>query len=283
MFSQLTKKITSIWSREVSIDVLLNDKSQFESFVYTPIQEAKVLHLKRQTNINLRNQLSRLFHSGLPESFCEESCAVLSRQIATPNFEFRRFVSIVDLFDGFAPLIPEFENDKFSSRNSLKKSWLSLSFATSYDKIVQIDIADIEECEGKRFSEIRTKWGQPLLEFHRQLINETYRPMSARHFMDNSAWLAKYGDTASEYYFFYLLLFTQNAILFEDFVLDDPEEYKFARDVFLPNFIEIINKTGMKPLIVHLEPSQLEGRDFWFCYPADSLRFVENKINGVTL
>jgi len=71
---------------------------------------------------------------------------------------------------------------------------------------------------------------------------------------------------ADKYYTPFTALFIKDAILFENFMLDS-KEISFTKDIFLSAFIEVYRKTGCKPLIVALEPTDIEGDEFWPCHP----------------
>ena len=77
----------------------------------------------------------------------------------------------------------------------------------------------------------------------------------------------------------FLGLFLQNAILFENFILDY-KELEFTKEVFLPAFIEIYKRFGIKPLIVALEPTNLEWEIFWMCHPFESKKVVDGRLKS---
>ena len=61
-------------------------------------------------------------------------------------------------------------------------------------------------------------------------------------------------------------------------MIDHKQEKEFIRKVFLPAFISILEETGMKPLIVPLEPTEIEGGKFWICYPKEMMSIVKDKL-----
>ena len=58
----------------------------------------------------------------------------------------------------------------------------------------------------------------------------------------------------------------------------DVKELSFTKEVFLPAFIEVIRITGVKPLIVALSPTDIEGDNFWMCHPHESEIHVKEKL-----
>lgn len=93
---------------------------------------------------------------------------------------------------------------------------------------------------------------------------------------DASSWFRSQGTTASEYYLAFLLLFVRHGILFENFLLDR-RELSFTENVVLPTLAAIRNELGLKPLIVALEPTEVEEDRYWKCYPNELRTYVEEK------
>ena len=74
----------------------------------------------------------------------------------------------------------------------------------------------------------------------------------------------------------FLTLFLRDAILFENFLLDTSES-QFTHNVVLPTIKTIATEIGIKPLIVALEPTEVEGDEFWLSYPHKDRVFVDRK------
>jgi hypothetical protein len=89
------------------------------------------------------------------------------------------------------------------------------------------------------------------------------------------------GGKPKEYYKAFLTLCIRNGILFENFILTNEEERRFTKDVFLPIFSEVTERIGMKPLIVALEPTDIEGDKFWMCHPPETFDYVKKKLESV--
>jgi hypothetical protein len=133
---------------------------------------------------------------------------------------------------------------------------------------------------GKPISSVRTQWGQGLVDFHRELFLLRYPKYKKDVFFDISKWFKNNGGNAKDYYKKFMALFIRNGILFENFMLDY-EEMQFTKDYFLPAFFKVYEDLGLKPLIVALSPTDIEGDQFWMCHPPEILEHVDRKINRV--
>jgi hypothetical protein len=134
----------------------------------------------------------------------------------------------------------------------------------------------MNEANGKQFSEIATTWDQPLVEFHHELLAHAY-PNMQHTIVNMSEWIEKHGKLPSKYYEHFFELFISNGILFENFLIDS-KELKFTEEIILPAFIKVYEKTGLKPIIVALEPTEIEGDCFWMSYPVEDKQIVKDKI-----
>lgn len=263
------------------IETLVSDRSKFEEFVYTPIDRAITEIKQRKSDEILELRVSKILKNDVPKIFIDHTNAVIFRQIATPNYEIRRFVNLVDFLSGFNLLFFEFHQDKFTSNNEYKHSLGQLRFFDGYGKkggakIERVNIIDFNSCNGKTFSDIRTLWNESLISFHKRFFKETYISLKRDNYFEASNWLQKHGSSAKDYYIDFLALFVRHSILFENFLLDE-KEVDFSRKVFLPAFINVYKKTGKKPLVVALEPTESETDEFWICHPKSSKNFLSLK------
>jgi len=261
------------------IDDLISNRDLFNSFIYTPVEEAvKELEL-RKGDTTISNYISQHLPAGIPGNFKEGKHAILGRQLATPNFEFMKFISVADTLAGFKKTAIVMHKDKFTPGNNETKYHLGkLVFNKENSKggtTNSVMAVDFNEYAGKKFSEVKTIWGQSLVDFHDELLENS---KSGIHQFEGSDWLAQLGKTAKEYYSRLLLLFLQNGILFENFLLKERGESIFTKEVFLPAFIRIMEETGKKPLIVSFLPIDSEGSNCWNYYPEEFYEFVKNKI-----
>lgn len=217
----------------------------------------------------------------IPEVFRREKKAVIFRQLATPNFEMIRFLTVIP--ESLRPVFFEFHADKFTTQNAEKCALGKLHFYNGFGKKggMKVDtrkIIDFNTSDGKPLNKVITTWGQPLTEFHRELFSLWNNEKHHLTFFDASKWFEN--KRAKEYYQQFLKIFIKNGVLFENFMLESRKEKGFIREVFLPAFIKVWIETGYKPLIVSLEPTEIEGEEFWSYYPGKSRAFIEGKINN---
>ncbi|KND48969.1 MAG: hypothetical protein AB200_00885 [Parcubacteria bacterium C7867-005] len=262
---------------EKIVSELVSDKQKFEKFIYTPIEEALTELDKRSKDDSIKSLPS------LPNPFSDEPRAVLFRHVATPNYEARRFISIVDGLESLEPLILEYTSDKFFDKNEWKRSLAKIPFNKGIDsngkiKFENVSVLDFNTNNGKPINEVITYSGQTLPDFHHELFLRIFPDLKDGVF-DLSNWLKENGQSARNYYKSFLKIFIKNGILFENFLLEEPE-LTFNKNIVLPSLIEIESETGLKPLIVSLEPTDTEGDKFWLCHPYEDKSFVLNKIKG---
>ena len=265
------------------IDELVSDREHFSALVYTPLDEALEELKRRRAESGLEKYVDSHLPVGLPDSLKEKPRAVTFRQVVTPNYEVMRFLNIVDMVGGLDPLFFEYREDKFTDNNLWKYSLGNLGFYSGRskegnEKIKKIKVIDFNTYRGKKISEVQTLWGQGLIEFHHELFVRTYSKRIGRNSLfDASEWFSQSGGKAIDYYRHFLTLFLRNGILFENFLLDT-KEGEFTKNIFLPAFLEVMSGSGHKPLIVALEPTEIESEEFWLCHPTDSISFVNKKL-----
>lgn len=271
---------------EIDVNSIILDRKAFNDFVYTKLDDALEQLDKRSKNEELKSLVKNLIPFDIPDYLKDKKIAVLFRQVATPNYEVRRFLSIVDTVKELKPLFWEYHYDKFTSNNSWKYSLGKMSFYSGKgrnggNKMHYQKILDFIEADGKKIKDIKTLWGQPLIEFHRELFEKSYKSLDDDYFIDVSRWVSSLGGTAKDYYRILLLFFVTNGILFENFMLEEKNESTFTKEVILPAFLEVEKLTGYKPLIVALEPTEAEGDVFWVSHPIESHEHIKNKIDLV--
>lgn len=257
---------------------LMKDRKAFEDFVYTPIDEAiNELESRRKDDV-LKQRVSELLEGDVPDFlFGEANKAVIFRQISTPNYELRRFVQLVDGHN-MTPFFGEYRDDKFTSKNEYKHSWGKMLFYEGHGKrFDSLKVIDLVNSDGKKISEIKTVWGQPLVDFHHELFGSTYFKLNEDYFFDISKWLSKHGKVSTGYYKQIMYWFMYHSLLFENFMFGETQEASFTKDVFLPAFISAFELTGHKPLIINLLPTSLENEKFWLSHPNSSKEYIKSK------
>lgn len=266
------------------IDELISDRSKFDEFVYTPVEVAIEEMKQRDDNVKLAEYISGVLGYSSKELLKADEYAVLSRPVVTPNYELRRFFTIADALK-LKPVVWEYTESKFVPQNECKYALGRMGFFFGVGKkggikMEYVNVIDIDKSAGKKISEIQTRWGQSLVDFHHSLFEEYSKEALNVACLDGSGWYEKYGGKAGEYYFNFLVLFLMNGILFENFMLDD-KEVGFTRDVFLPALIRLRREIGFKPLIVALEATTIEGDKFWMSYPGELISTVRDKLTDV--
>jgi len=247
---------------------IMSDRNIFNQIVYTPLSEALKLLEERRRDTDLMAKIEKLLDGDVPEILKQKKCAVLGRHIATPNHESRMFISIAKE-NNLEPLFFEYHEDKFTSNNDYKHSLGQLQIQNTdsnqdNEKYENITIVDFNKHNGKKIKEVTTMWGQKLLDFHKQLFEVHGFKKEDYHRYDASPWFKTHGGNANNYYTKLLLLFTCYGILFENFLTSLDSEGDFTKNIVLPSLEEVINITGVKPLIIPLGPLDMEKDGIWF-------------------
>ncbi len=255
----------------------MGDKKRLREFLYTDIEKVFNELKNRQDNDFLSKKVIELLGNSLPSPLENKISAVLSRQVASPNYEIKLFLDKVK-DKKMDPVIFEYCDDKFISANPLKRALGVMKFQNMLsEKFIRTkrNVINFHESDGKKISKIKTLWGESLVDFHHSLLQRIY-PNCSDFVFDGSNWFTTNGKSAKEYYKKYLGLFLQRACLFENFI-PEGREYDFLENTVLPAFFELYEVTGYKPLIVQLLPSQVENNEYWTCYPFSILPFIEAK------
>lgn len=261
------------------IEHLISNREAFNKFVYTPLDEAvKELEIRKKDS-KLGTLVNKNLLTDIPDALKKNNSVVLHRQVVTPNYEVGRFANIVDALE-FNPVFFEYADDKFVTENDWKYYLGNMGFYLGIGKkggvkVEHVRIIDFNIANGKKISEVKTHWGQSLIDFHHELLLKRF-PNFKESIFDGSTWYSENGGNAKSYYEQFLLLFIKDSILFENFMLDI-KEVSFTREVFLPAFIRAMRITGKKPLIVALEPTDIEGENFWLYHPHESKNVVIKK------
>ena len=258
-------------------NAIMSDRKLFNKFVYTPLSEALRLLDERQKDPVLMAKVEKLLKGDIPEVLKNKKCGVLGRQIATPNFDTQNFIKLTKQ-NNLKTVLFEYSEDKFTSKNIFKHSLGQIRVHNGLNKkgdylVEKINIIDLVKYDGKKLQEIITFWGEPLIDFHRKLFTH-YKLPSDIVFYDVSKWYNRNGGDALRYYVNYLLLFVAHGILFENFLTSKDSEGDFTKKVLLPTVEKIINLTGVKPLIVPMEPMDIENEEYWISHPSQVKKII---------
>lgn len=265
------------------IEELLFDRQKFNSFVYRSIHEATEELERRQDNPLIDQYLSGLLPDGVPDALKNKKSVVLFRHIATSNYEICRFLLLTDSLEKLQPLILEYTEDKFTNRNESKYFLGRISLANGVNKRAEDlfehhNIINFNDSNSRPISLVNTLWGQSLVDFHHELFFEDF-PNHRGNVFDLSKWLHEQGGNAKGYYKAFLSLFLKHGILLENFLVGG-KELSFTKDVILPAILEIETETGLRPLIVALEPTEIEDSKFWLSHPYKKKEVILKKMGG---
>jgi hypothetical protein len=241
--------------------------------LFTPEANVVAELKRRQRDSKLRQSTHAVLrpHASPILKECAEPSAVLFRQIATPTHEILRFLAVTERL-ALRPLILEYTADKFvNSGNSYKKALGKLPIHQSTgsdgrDIVRYVTIFDFNKYAGKRLSDIKSKWGASLQDFHHDMLKCATGLDPAEVCVDATPWFKEAGGNAARYYDAFMTLFVRDAILFENFHATATER-PFVERVVTPAFKKVSDAYGYTPLIARLIPKHEELRPYWDAYP----------------
>lgn len=256
-------------TKDVEIDKKINITE-----IYTTLTEAKEEIKRRWGDEDLRKKVKK-FLGEIPEPFRKEPRAVLARHILTPNREYCYFKDVADM-SGLKALGWEYLEDKFYTVNPEKLHLGKLLFFNKDLSISSRKIIDFKEkIEGKELFKVKTIWNESLVDFHHGLF--TSLGINDAEKYDGSLFYKSNGNGASENHKFFLALFVQNGILFENYISNE-QDNEFTKKVAIPAFNFIKEYFNVKPLIVPLVSRKIECDPQWMCLPAKISDLVEKKL-----
>lgn len=238
---------------------------------------------RRAEDPELRAQVCEYLGEDFPSYFKDGPVLYMARHVATPNFETLRFVHLVESL-GMKTVIGQDTKDRFVPHNDLKhalgKLPVCLGIAkkdgTHDERYQKLTIIDFNTTSGKPFDLIKTLWGQPLVEFHTELLRTFVD--SAVAVEDDAAWIDdNHRGSLIDHYKKFLALFVVHGVLFEEYLVEDKHEGKFVTEVLRPTFAFVEKKFGYRPLITKLTPTSVESPDYWISYPKEVLDIVKQK------
>lgn len=247
---------------------IMSNHNLFNKVVYTPLSEALKILDKRQKDLKLIKKITDNIKDGIPFIFKEKKCGIMARQIATPNYESRAFISITNE-NNLHPVFVEYFEDKFTSNNKYKHSLGQLHIKNKVSKngedcISKVTIIDFNKYNGEKISSIKTLWGESLVDFHKKLFE--LNGLKDFSFFNELEWYKKDKEKPIDFYLNLFLLVSGFGILFENFSHSNDSEGNFTKTVVLPTIEKIYKITGVKPLIVPIPPMDLETDDLWYCH-----------------
>lgn len=195
--------------------------------------------------------------------------ALLFRQIASPNYETICFVRKARRH-GLEPVVLEHRGDRFSVHNPYKRSLVTLPIVVGKDrhgrpitrtrKLVEHNSAD-----GRPFASLTTDTGESLISYHHRKLACVMGADTPR-FVDLSEVVASASAGARSYYADVLRLLMSQAVLFEDFIIDEQTAAFFAK-VVRPAFEEVVSEGGRTPQVVRLTHGRRACLSIWNAFP----------------
>lgn len=194
--------------------------------------------------------------------------AILFRQVATPNYETRQFLRRCQRL-GLTPLLLEYTQDRFCSRNPCKHALLHPHFVEMINRRGapvhrRHKLAEPELWEGKPLSLVQAGQAR-LADLHANALSRVAGASPCR--WDASAWFTTYPAGAEGYYVDLFSSLTGGVLLMEDFVTDDPDEARFFARVVLPAFHQATQILGHRPNVTRLCDNRRVASPLWYAYP----------------
>ncbi len=258
-----------------------------EQLFLTPIEDALKELKQRGDNNNLRLEVEAYLNNDIPPYFKNGQIGYLARHVATPNFETMHFLDICKQ-QNLPACIGQDSGDIFVSHNDLKRALGKLAVHASErqnDPIFTYNtVVDFYTMQGKYFKDVKTHWGESLIEFHNNLFSHFYK--TPINIFDDADWVSRNhrGDLL-EHYKKFLSLLVVHGVMFEYYLKNDLRELKFVREILIPAFIYVEEKFGHRPLIVSLVREGEENKD-WYGYPKfhnllipQPASFINNKLS----
>lgn len=257
---------------------IMSDRNLFNQVVYTSLPDAIRLLNERQKDQKLTAKVEELLNGNIPKIFRENKCGIMARQLATPNYDSRMFIS-ASKENGLSPVFVEYFGDKFTSNNKYKHSLGQLQIQNKINKngkgcVEKITIINFNKSNGKELKKVETLWGESLVDFHKSLF-DLYKLRNVSFFEESGWYKKKRNEKPVDFYVNFFLLVTCYGILFENFLIaKDVSEIEFTKNIVLPALKKVTNLTGVKPLIVPIGDLNLETEDFWYYH----LPIIKNAI-----
>lgn len=255
--------------------------SQLPNTIYSDVTEVlRELKLRRM-DVGLKKKVQDFFDGNQFLDIDQGPFAMLSRSIATPNREMDCFIRYAKHLR-MEPLFLEYP-DKFVAKNPDKYHLCRLYVAKEFigsgiQMVNSVKAIDFNENEGKKFSDIKTKWGESLVDMHHRILFQEF-PSMLGTIIDFSDWFNSTRDKAEQYYLYFFSLFILNGVLMENYLFDDPEENAFIHEKILPSFLAVYELFGVKPLVLRLLPERSAKNRWWMSYNSG----LEKRLSGESI
>ena len=195
--------------------------------------------------------------------------AILFRQIATPNYELRRFLRICAR-SGFVPVVLQYPTDQMSCHNRFKRSLVAPMFLEGFSRNGQPFfrrqvLRNVEQVDRLRLLDVSIS-GRRSPDIHADLLRLAL-PNEEMELVDGSSWFDLYPNGAKDYYVDLFVGLTANRMLFEDFITDNADA-RFFDEVVRPAFDAACSKLGQRPMVRRLCENRRAASPLWYTYPA---------------
>lgn len=248
--------------------------------LFTPLAKAVTEAERRKNDSVITSKIAKFLDDDIPKHFSgTKPVFYLSRHLGSPNFESIKVLEMTKDYN--LPLIVgEDSKGIFVSSNCIKVPLGKLPVLTGVNKnkeeiIENITIIDFNKNQGKRFCDIETKWGQSLVDFHRELVLASQ--LRDIEIVDEAAWIDRHNrENIYKQYVHILTLMCAHGILMESFFID---EIDFVKEIVEPAFKEVENNIGVKPLIVEHIDHKEELERIWDAYPESLHDMIKGKLN----
>lgn len=259
-----------------------NDISDLMMSPFAAVEELE----KRRKDPELQRKVEEYLAGDIPEYFKDGPILYLARHIVTPNFETLRFVSLMNQL-GLKTVVSQDSKGMFVPYNQIKKALCKLPVCRGLsqkgnilnEQYQNVTIVDFNTADGKSFSEIKTIWGEKLIDFHTRLLSKLMRENIESP--DDAEWIDRHHrENLLEHYKELLSLFVVHGIFFENYDMKDEHEVYFVKNILRPAFDFVEKRFGYRPIIVQVFPTTFESNRYWISYPKKVLDIVRESMRG---
>jgi len=254
----------------------------------TPFEAIKELK-RREQDPELKKKVEEYLKGDIPEYFKDGPVLYLARHVVTPNFETLRFIHLMEHF-GIKTVITQDSKGLFVTQNHVKRALVKLPILRRHtqkgnrlhEHYENFTIVNVNEADGKVFSDIRTLWGEKLTDFHTRLFSELLSKKIESP--DDAAWIDRHHrENLLEHYKQLLALFVVHGIFFENYDLNDAHEIDFIKRILRPACLFVEKHFGYRPIIVQVFPTSFESYHFWISYPRKVLDIVKKSMKNAVV
>jgi hypothetical protein len=236
--------------------------------IYTPLDLAAHELRKRRKDEGLARKVAEFLDGRKPLHFCDAPRALHCPNVASPNIWMHE-VHVAAEQMGVAPLVFEYQRDKFHPGNETKLHLARMRFFLGRDRHELprtrcFSMADVTAMAGKPFDRIHARNGQSFIDFHHRLLRSFFPHIEVH---DMSDWIESW-TMLDAHYDACLSLCIRDCVFLESFRTEGSDR-DLTEQVFLPAFDRAVERFGVKPLIVALEPVDGPIDLYWYSYPAE--------------